>query len=206
MRHLSLRYIEPVNPAMAAALGIGIALAARAAARRGRGTLTRVAGLVAGLAVVVTLAAGSVAVVHARTVDGGGGGRIATAELTSLSRYLTSHRGHARYEFAAVEAYQAGPLIAADGQPALILASSPYHPLVSTRGLSRAVAAGEVRYVFVSAKGSGSGNAARFVGGSPRRAPMVRWVRRHGTDVSRSAGLAHAGALYRIDPRALGGL
>jgi hypothetical protein len=88
----------------------------------------------------------------------------------------------------------------------LILASSPYHPLVSTGGLGRAVAAGEVRYVFVSAHGSGSGNAVSFVGGSPRRAPMVAWVRRHGTDVSRSAGLAHAGALYRIRPRAGGGL
>jgi hypothetical protein len=123
---------------------------------------------------------------------------ISPRELASLSRYLTRHRGHSRYEFAAIEAYQAGPLIAADGQPVLVLASSPYHPLVSPGGLSRAVAAGEVRYVFVSARGSGSGNAATFVGGSPRRAPMVAWVRRHGTDVSRSAGLAHAGALYRV--------
>jgi hypothetical protein len=206
MRHLSVRYMEPVNPAIAAALGIGIALAARAAARRWRGTVMRVAGLVASLAVVVALAAGSIAVVRAGTVDGGGAGRISPTELASLSRYLTSHRGHARYQFAAIEAYQAGPLIAADGQPVLILASSPYHPLVSTGGLSRAVAAGEVRYVFVSANGSGSGNAVRSVGGSPRRAPMVAWVRSHGTDVSRSAGLAHAGALYRIDRHALSGL
>jgi hypothetical protein len=97
-------------------------------------------------------------------------------------------------------------LIAADGQPVLILASSPYHPLVSTGALGRAVATGEVRYVFVSAHGSGSGNAVSFVGGSLGRAPMVAWVRRHGTDVSKSAGLAHAGALYRIDLRAHGGL
>jgi 4-amino-4-deoxy-L-arabinose transferase-like glycosyltransferase len=206
MRHLSVRYIAPVNPAIAAALGIGIALAARAAARRERGGVMRVGGLIACLAVVVVLTAGSIAIVRARTSDGGGAGSISATELASLSRYLTVHRGHARYEFAAVEAYQAGPLIAADGQPALILASSPYHPLVSTAGLSHAAAAGKVRYVFVSPRGSGSGNAVRFVGGSLRRAPMVAWVRRHGTDVSRSAGLAHTGALYRIDPRTLGGL
>jgi 4-amino-4-deoxy-L-arabinose transferase-like glycosyltransferase len=206
IRHLSIRYIEPVNPAIAAALGIGVALAARAAARRGRGTVMRAAGLIACFALVVALTAGSIAIVGARTVDGGGAGRISATELTSLSRYLTDHRGHARYQFAAVEAYQAGPLIAADGQPVLILASSPYHPLVSTGALGRAVATGEVRYVFVSAHGSGSGNAVSFVGGSLGRAPMVAWVRRHGTDVSKSAGLAHAGALYRIDPRAHGGL
>jgi 4-amino-4-deoxy-L-arabinose transferase-like glycosyltransferase len=201
MRHLSVRYVEPVNPAIAAALGIGGALATRAAVRRG----ARRAIGVAGLAVVVALMVGSIGIVRTGAVDGGGAGKIAPTDLAKLSRYLTLHRGHARYEFAAIEAYQAGPLIAADGQPALILASSPYHPLVSTRGLNRSVRTGNVRYVFVSAHGSGTGGVVQFVGGSPRRAPMVAWVRRHGTDVSREAGLSHAGTLYRVDPPALGG-
>jgi hypothetical protein len=205
MRHVSVRYMEPVNPALAAAFGIGIGLAARAAARRGMRIVMPVAALVAGVVVLVALMMESTAMVRAQTVDAGAAGAMPPRELASLSRYLAVHRGHARYQFAAIEAYQAGPLIAADGQPVLILASSPYHPLVSTGGLSQAISAGEVRYVFISAHGSGSGGVAQFVGGSPRRAPMVRWVRRHGTDVSKSAGLAHAGALYRIDPSALGG-
>jgi hypothetical protein len=122
------------------------------------------------------------------------------SELTSLSRYLTSHRGHTRYQFAAIEAYQAGPLIAADDQPVLVLASSPYHPLVSTRGLSQAVRAGQVRYVFVTAHGSRSHGVPRT-----RRQQMIAWVRAHGTDVSRAAGLHINGVLYRLDARTLGG-
>jgi hypothetical protein len=205
MHHVTIRYIEPVNPAIAAALGIGLVLVARATARSATRVLLPVAGLIACGAVLVALTIGSMGVIGSQAVDAGAAGKIAPSELGSLSRYLAQHRGSARYEFAAIEAYQAGPLIAADGQPVLILASSPYHPLVSTRGLSRAVRAGEVRYVLVSAHGSGSGGPATFVGGSPRRAPMVAWVRRHGTDVSRSAGLAHAGALYRVGGPAPGG-
>jgi hypothetical protein len=204
MRHISVRYIEPLNPAIAAALGIVMAGAAKAAVRCRPRTLMPVAVLVACVAVLTPLAIQSVAILRARTVDGGGAGRVPPTDLANLSRYLTRHRGEARYQFAAIEAYQAGPLIAADGQPALILASSPYHPLVSTRALGQAARTGQVRYVFVSAKGSGSGDVASFVGGSPRRAPMVRWVMSHGTDVSSSAGLPHAGSLYRLDPRAIG--
>jgi hypothetical protein len=204
MRHMSIRYLEPVNPAIAAALGIGVVLMARAAVRRARQMVLPVAGLIACVVVLVALTVQSIAIVRAQTVDGGAAGKMPPRELANLSQYLTLHRGQTRYQFAAIEAYQAGPLIAADGQPALILASSPYHPLISIQGLSHAVRTGEVRYVLVSAHGSGSGGVASFVGGSPQRAPMVAWVRRHGTDVSRRAGLAHAGALYRVD-RALGG-
>jgi 4-amino-4-deoxy-L-arabinose transferase-like glycosyltransferase len=200
-RHLSVRYVEPLNPAIAATIGIGGALAARAAARR----WARAAIAVTGVALLIVLMVGAIAIVRTGSVDAGAAGTIPPTELATLSQYLARNRGHARYEFAAIEAYQAGSLIAADGQPVLILASSPYHPLVSTRGLSQAVRTGEVRFVFVSAQGSGRGGVAQFVGGSPRRAPMVAWVRRHGIDVSRQAGLAHSGALYQIDPRALGG-
>jgi hypothetical protein len=82
----------------------------------------------------------------------------------------------------------------------LVMASSPYHPLVSTRGLGQAVRAGQVRYVFVTAHGSRSGGVART-----HRQPMIAWVRSHGIDVSRAAGLHLNGVLYRLDARTLGG-
>jgi hypothetical protein len=151
------------------------------------------------VAVLAVPTAESISIVRAHAGDGGADGAMPQSELTRLSRYLTRHRGHARYEFAAIEAYQAGPLIAADGRPVLVMASSPYHPLVSTRALTDAVRGGQVRYVFVNARGSRSGGVART-----RRQRTIAWIRGHGTDVSRAAGLHANGVLYRLDARALG--
>jgi hypothetical protein len=208
MRQMSIRYMEPINPAIAAVLGIGVVFAARAVVTLlHRRSSARVPGSLAGAVAAIVLvallavpAAQSISIVRAHTGDGGADGAMPQRELTSLSRYLTRHRGHTRYEFAAIEAYQAGPLIAADDQPSLVMASSPYHPLVSTRGLGQAVRAGQVRYVFVAARGSRGGGVART-----HRQRMIAWVRAHGTDVTRAAGLHLSGVLFRLDARTLGG-
>jgi hypothetical protein len=123
--------------------------------------------------------------------------------VASLSAYLTRHRHHRRYEFASLNAALAGPLIVADGQPVLILAGWPPHPLVSVRRLRQAVDAGQVRYVLLSVQGSK--HPLRPVrGASSARERMVAWVRSHGNDVSQRAGLHRYGILYRVSARTTG--
>jgi 4-amino-4-deoxy-L-arabinose transferase-like glycosyltransferase len=258
--HMPLRYLEPLNPAIAAVLGIGIAFAAgvavRAALRRGpwgivgplavlaatgvsliyadgaralpvlaivgligaavvllvsrvalvdqrlaAARLARpVTALVVGfvlLAVLSVPTAESFAVVRARTSDGGELGHMPARRMAKLSAYLTRHRRHRRYEFAALNAAIAGPLIVADDQPVLVLAAWPPHDLVSVRGLRRAVRAKAVRYVLLSSHGS-SGPRRRVTRPKNPRQRIVRWVMNHGTDVSHRAGLHRFGILYRV--------
>jgi hypothetical protein len=109
---------------------------------------------------------------------------------------LTSHRGNARYELAAYNATLAAPLIVADGRPVMVLAGTPFHQLVRPRGLARAVRAGDVRYVLISSR-PGSHPVHPFPARSPR-SEIPSWVVRHGTDVTRQAGLHGYGMLYRV--------
>lgn len=268
MWHMPLRYLEPLNPAIAAVLGIGVALAARAAVRAAlrhgratpagiagplavlaatgasliyaggartlpaaailgvvgaaavlvvarvaiveRRTAARLVGPVTGLlaafvllAVLAVPTAESLSLVRARTGDGGELGHMPAQRVASLSAYLTRHRDHRRYQFAALNAAIAGPLIVADGQPVLILSGWPPHSLVSARGLRHAVRAGEVRYVLLSTRGSDHPMHPVTGARSPRKR-LVAWVRTHGIDVSHRAGLDRYGILYRVSPRTIG--
>jgi 4-amino-4-deoxy-L-arabinose transferase-like glycosyltransferase len=261
MWHMPLRYLEPLNPAIAAVLGIGVVFAAGAAVsgalRGGPGgiagplavlaatgasliyaggartlpaaailgltcaaavlVVARVAvverltarlagpvtGLVAAFVLLAVLAVPTVesfALVRARIGDGGELGAMPAGRVASLSAYLTRHRDHRRYEFAAANAALAGPLIVADGQPVLILSGWPPHSLVSARGLRRAVRAGEVRYVLLSARGSDHPLHTVTRARSPRKR-IIRWVRSHGIDVSHRAGLHRYGILYHVSSR-----
>jgi hypothetical protein len=139
----------------------------------------------------------SFAQVRAHTADGGALGHMGPRTRARLSKYLTRHRDHRRYEFASLNAALAGPLIVADDQPVLILAGWPPHKLVSVRGLRHAARAGEVRYVLLSSRGSDHPLAA---GTRTRtnRERIIRWVRSQGTDVSHRAGLHRYGILYRV--------
>jgi hypothetical protein len=151
------------------------------------------------VAVLAVPTAESVAVVRARTGDGGELGHMPPRRVEALSRFLTRHRDHRPYEFASLNAALAGPLIVRDDQPVLILAGWPPHPLVSARGLRHAVRAGEVRYVLLSSHGSAHALRPPTKARTPRRR-IVRWVRIHGTDVSHRAGLHRHGILYRLKP------
>jgi hypothetical protein len=177
---------------------------ARVAVVEQRLTAARLAGpvtaLVAAFVLVAVLAvpmAESFAVVRARTGDGGALGHMPARRVAHLSRYLTHHRDHRRYEFASLNAAIAGPLIVADDQPVLILAGWPPHALVSARGLRRAVRAGHVRYVLLSTHGL-SHPRRPLTKARTKRQRIVRWVTNHGTDVSHRAGLHRYGILYRV--------
>lgn len=185
------------------AAGVAAALLAFRWAVLCRGTGPRferpLGGLVTAMVVVAVLAAPtarSLALIRARTDGGGALGRMPAAEVHALSTYLTRHRAHSRFEFASVSAALAAPVIVADDQPVLILAGTPYHQLVWPGGLARAVRAGQVRYVLVSATGR-SRPVHPF---APRtaRERVPAWVIRHGTDVTRPAGLNGYGVLYRV--------
>jgi 4-amino-4-deoxy-L-arabinose transferase-like glycosyltransferase len=148
------------------------------------------------VAVLAAPAARSLAFVRARTDGGGALGRMPASEVHALSRYLGRHRSHSRYEFASASAALAAAVIAADGRPVLVLAGTPYHQLVSPSGLARAVRAGQVRYVLLSATGRPQ-PLHRFAPRTPRER-LPAWVIRHGTDVTRQAGLKGYGVLYRV--------
>jgi 4-amino-4-deoxy-L-arabinose transferase-like glycosyltransferase len=180
-----------------------IALVGRRSLAAARSTGAVSAGLAA-LALVAVLAvptAASTALVRARTGDGGELGAMPARTASSLSAYLTRHRGGRRYEFASLNAALAAPLIVADDQPVLVLAGWPPHPpLLSARGLAQAVHTGEVRYVLLSATGGHHPPHAHVRGTRPRDR-IIEWVRTHGVDVSHRAGLHRYGILYRVRAR-----
>ncbi len=161
---LKSRYLEVLDPALAAVLGAGVVLLAR--------RLRRPAAGVAVLALLLAApAAASVAAVAAHAEDAGAPGSLSPARTAVLGAYLRAHQGGARYEAAAMAVGRGASLIARDGRPVLLLTADG-RALVGPAALARAVAAGEVRYAVADAA----------------RVPVNRWIHAHGHDVSAAAG------------------
>ena len=197
---LKPRYLEAFDPAVAAVLGAGVVLAGRRLGRRAargaprgaaspRAARAGVAVLLGALLVVPALV--SVQAAAARTEDAGAPGALPSGRLAALSAYLQAHRDGARYETASVAVGKAASLIARDGQPVLVLTTTQGRPLTSVAALARAVRSGQVRNALVGAACTPS-SADRLTGCSP----AARWIRAHGSDVSRAAGQPHAGLVY----------
>jgi 4-amino-4-deoxy-L-arabinose transferase-like glycosyltransferase len=184
-------------PAAALIVTCGAALAAATVARVGTRlsarALTRtlvMLGLVGLLAIPATT---SLRLVQSHSSDAGNPGGMPLSALARLSDYLATHRHGARYELATAAAAKAGPLIARDGQPVLVLTSAYGIPLVTARQLAADVSAGRVRYLLAGGAPCRPGN--RFATGC---APAVRWAHAHGTDVSAAAGAPRRGMLLRL--------
>lgn len=173
------------------------------AGRRGARPLAALACALVLVSVLAAPTSQSFALVSAQRSDGGALGAMAPRTVATLSRYLKRHQGHARYEFAVAEAHLAGPLIVRDARPVLVLAGTPYHALVGPRRLAAAVHSGSVHYVLLSTHLRNRPVHASSRARTPR-GQMAAWVRLHGVDVSRSAGLGGYGALYRLTPRTVG--
>ena len=241
MQRFEPRYLEAVDPAIAATLGIGVGwLAARArhggaaafalafgagivtvaastmihpvgwattAALAGAaGTLTcaasarasRLTPALAGCALVAALsvpAASALHVARSQVSDAGLARPLPASEVVSLSRFLISHQGHARYEVASSTIFRTSQLVVRDGRPALVLANVGGQQLLSPVQLARMVAGGEVRYVLLG-RGTCSPRAARPC------APVLRWAVAHSTDVGHTARGVPPGTLYRLSSRA----
>ena len=184
-------HISAAPPAAVIIAVAGIAIAATGlAVRRSPRRLATAPALLAVGALVAVLAAptaGAIHVVRQGSSNSGRPGAMPAATLGPLSRYLRAHQGGARYEVASSAVAKAGPLIARDGRPVLMLTSLYDRPLLTPAQLSSHVRRGDVRYVLL-----GSGTCSRRCPG------VVRWAMTHARDVSRQAGLAHPGLLYRF--------
>jgi 4-amino-4-deoxy-L-arabinose transferase-like glycosyltransferase len=239
MQRFEPRYLEAVDPAIAAVLGIGVGwLATRGAQRRaaavalaaGAGvaataavalehppawaTIAAAAGaagcaaaaagrrttqLLAGCALVAALAvpaASALTVVRTHVSDSGLAQPLPAAEVDALSRFLVPRQGRARYEVASSTVYRTSQLVVRDGRPVLVLTSVRGRPLLTPGQLAHKVATGQVRYVLL-----GRGTCTR----RPVRpcAPVLHWARAHARDVSRAAGVAPSGTLYRLSQGAV---
>jgi 4-amino-4-deoxy-L-arabinose transferase-like glycosyltransferase len=177
------RYLACVDPAVAGALGAGVALVVRA----------RLTGAVALCAVLVAPTATAVAAVRHATQDAGRTGSMPPARVTALATFLGTRTTGAADELAASAPAKAGPLIARDGRPVLILSDGQGRQLVTPAQLETAVATGRVRYALLGDTCSRLSRNART-----GCLPVVRWARAHGVDVSRAAHQPHRGALYAL--------
>ncbi len=190
MPGLRPRYLACLDPAVAACLGAGVALVVR-----GRPPRAQVAAAALLGTVLVFPLATAVAAVRHGTQASGRTGEMPAARVAGLSDFLAAHTAGTADEVAVSAPAKAGPLIARDGRPVLILSDGQGNQLVSPATLASAVATGRVRYVML-------GDSCTAASGNQRTGclPVVAWARAHGTDVSAAAGQPHRGALYALSP------
>jgi 4-amino-4-deoxy-L-arabinose transferase-like glycosyltransferase len=192
MPGLRPRYLACLDPAVAAGLGTGVVLAVRGRPRRVQG-----AGAALLCAVLAFPLATALAAVRQGTQASGRTGSMPAARVAALSDFLRAHTAGAADEVAVSAPAKAGPLIARDGRPVLILSDGQGHQLVSPAMLANAVAAGRVRYVML-------GDSCTAASATQRTGclPVVAWARAHGADVTGAAGQPRRGALYALSPSA----
>jgi 4-amino-4-deoxy-L-arabinose transferase-like glycosyltransferase len=131
--------------------------------------------------------------IRTHVTDAGYVGALPLEEQRLVSTYLRAHQGSARYEVAALSATQIGSLVVQDARPIVVLTSYNARVFTSVAKLRRLIAQGKVRYAFLNSncgRQLSSDNAACS-------AP-ARWVRAHGTDVSREAGLSRGKVLWLL--------
>ncbi|HWF32037.1 MAG TPA: glycosyltransferase family 39 protein [Solirubrobacteraceae bacterium] len=125
--------------------------------------------------------------------DAGEVGALPGEELEPLSKYLRANQRGARYEVAAQSATQIGALIVRDGRPVVVLTSYGARVFTTTAQLERLIAKGEVRYAFLN-----SPCPHHISPNNPACSPPAKWIRAHGTDVSRAAKLRRGKTLWLL--------
>ncbi|WP_026910379.1 glycosyltransferase family 39 protein [Patulibacter minatonensis] len=180
-----MRYLEAFTPSVAATFGIGLSAWIGALARRHdwrpHVSTYVVALLTAGLLAAPLLT--SMRLVRTGAEDSQTLGAIPAAQVESVSRYLHAHQPGARYEFASSGSIVAGPLIARDGEPVLMLTGWWGRQQTTPAQLEAKVRTGEVRHLLLDETGCRSPHDASC-------SPVMRWALAHATDVSAQAGLA----------------
>jgi 4-amino-4-deoxy-L-arabinose transferase-like glycosyltransferase len=126
--------------------------------------------------------------------DSGRTGALSSAYVHDIGSYIAAHAPKARYEFAAADPTEVGALIVADRRAILSLTSYDEHELLPIARLHALVSSGQLRFAVLDG-GCGPSAAAKLL---PGCSVGAAWVRVHGTDVSRRAGLPHAGVLYLL--------
>jgi len=166
------RYLEAVDPAIAAVLGTGAVLAARRWVLAG-------AGLVLLAALTISIAA-----VSGRVEDSGTPGALPAARLEALGPWLVGRHGAV-----ATSAVARGAQLVASGDRGVVFLAAGRHALVGPRALARDVADGRVRAGLL-------GGACGATGRGCTRAEA--WIRAHGTDVSRAVGQPARGVAFDL--------
>jgi 4-amino-4-deoxy-L-arabinose transferase-like glycosyltransferase len=134
----------------------------------------------------------SVRAVNEKVSDTNVLGQIPGPELRRLSSYLRAHQGSAYYEVAFDGATKMGALVVHDGRPILVLTTLNARVLTTPARLAALAAAGKVRYAYLSQRCMKHGANVNADCSAP-----ARWVRAHGIDVSRQAGL-RGGTLWLL--------
>jgi 4-amino-4-deoxy-L-arabinose transferase-like glycosyltransferase len=179
------------------------ALLAAALARVGalparlRSALAPAGVLVASLCSILAISLNTdIRAIRDHVTDAGEVGVLPSDVIGPLSSYLRSHQGTARYEVAAQSATQIGALIVKDARPVVVLTSYAAQVFTTVPELKRKIAAGEVRYAFLNSPCPHHTSAASAK--NPACSPPAMWIREHGADVSREAGLPHGKVLWRL--------
>ncbi|MFI4989356.1 MAG: ArnT family glycosyltransferase [Solirubrobacterales bacterium] len=149
-----------------------------------------VLSLVAMLAVSVQT---DIRAINDHVTDAGEVGVLPADVLGPLSSYLRANQRGARYEVAAQSATQIGALIVKDARPVVVLTSYGAQVFTTTDQLKQKIAAGEVRYAFLN-----SPCPHHISPKNPACSAPAKWIREHGADVSRKAGLPHGKVLWRL--------
>jgi 4-amino-4-deoxy-L-arabinose transferase-like glycosyltransferase len=165
-----------------------------------RGLLAPWGVLVFGLCSVLAIPVGTdITSISDHVTDAGYVGALPTDEQRVLSGYLRAHQGSAKYEVAAQSATQIGSLIVQDARPILILTTYGARVFTTVDQLKQKIAVGEVRYAFLN-----SPCPHHVSPKNPACSAPAQWIREHGIDVSRKAGLPRGKVLWLL-PGAPGG-
>jgi 4-amino-4-deoxy-L-arabinose transferase-like glycosyltransferase len=184
---------------IAAAGSVGLALlgARTKAGSEGSGRpggLLSAGALALALVAVLTVGLGQdKAAIAARVSDAGAVGQIPGDEQHAISAYVRAHQDGARYELAAESATGISSLVVQDAKPIVELTIVNAHVYTHVAKLKRLIAEGKVRYAFLN-----TFCTAKAASVNPACSEPVLWVRKHGTDVSRQAGLSSGGVLYLL--------
>jgi hypothetical protein len=125
--------------------------------------------------------------------DAGYVGALPSEEQRLVSAYLRAHQGSARYEVASLTATGIGSLIVQDARPVLVLTSYGARVFTPVAKLKRLIAEGQVRYAFLTSRCGRHASSLNAACSAP-----AQWVRAHGTDLSREAGLSKAKLLWLL--------
>ena len=163
-------------------------------AASGRGAL--LSGLLIALTLGAVLAiplAADVSSIHDHVTDAGYVGALPADEQGPLSSYLRAHQGSARYEVAAESATQIGSLVVSDARPIVVLTTYNGRVFTSVTKLEHLIAEGKLRYAFLNTYCPRHASPVNAACSAP-----ALWIRAHGTDVSRQAGLPRAKVLWLL--------
>ena len=182
---------------LAAALGaILLAAVARLPAFSSRRRPALIAAAVLAMTLVSVLAiplSVDARAIRDRVSDAGYVGALPGAEQQLVSAYLRAHQDGARDEVAAESATGIGSLIVKDARPIVVLTSYGARVFTSVARLKLLIARGDVRYAFLNS------NCGRHTSASDAAcSEPARWIRAHGSDVSRQAGLSRDKVLWLL--------